>query len=376
MAVDFNAIISSVDQSAIIFSPSDLIEVLNQTLDYAYPGVEIEGEIASYKVNQNKYVFFDLKDEAASVNCFMSIFYLRQPLKDGMRVRAHARPQITKWGKFSLVVDRIIPVGEGSIKQAQTLLQEKLTKEGLFDVARKRSLPILPELIGVISSEQAAGYADFSRILDDRWGGLNILFRHTQVQGEVAADQIIAAIEYFNQIPNSPELIVVIRGGGSADDLACFNDEKLVRTIVSSRIPVLTGIGHETDESLSDLAADVAAATPSHAAQLIVPERQSFIDQWRDRLMAVRNTTLEYLSRETAVVEGMMRDVAQHSSSQLQLIRERVAQVNQLLESYDPERVLERGYAILRGQANTGALVEIETKQHVITAEVKNVQKR
>lgn len=363
-------------EQAIIFSPSDLVEVLNQTLEYAYPSLEIEGEVASFKVNQKKYVFFDLKDETASVNCFMSLFYLRHPLEDGMKVRAHARPQLTKWGKFSLVVDRIVPVGEGSIKQAQAKLRDKLTKEGLFEVSRKQPLPVLPEVIGVISSEQAAGYADFIRILGERWGGLKILFRHTQVQGDLAPDQIIEAIEKFNQMPEPPELIAIIRGGGSADDLACFNDEKLVRAIAMSRVPIITGIGHEVDESLSDLAADVAAATPSHAAQIITPNRADFVRLLTEQTISLKAIILEHLDHQIQLAGDFLTKLTGDYRHQIQTLQEKVGALSQLLESYNPERVLRRGYAILHGVVQTGQLVEIETKQYFITAEVKNVREK
>ncbi len=363
-------------EQVIIFTPSYLIEVLNQTLDYAYPSLEIEGEVASFKINQNKYVFFDLKDESASVNCFMSLFYLRQPLEDGMRVRAHARPQITKWGKFSLVIDRIVPVGEGSIKQAQEILREKLTNEGLFDASRKRALPYLPESIGVVSSEQAAGYADFIRILGERWGGLEILLRHTQVQGDSAADQIIEAIEKFNQMAEAPELIAIVRGGGSADDLACFNDEKLVRAIAASRIPVVTGIGHEVDQSLSDLAADVAAATPSHAAQIIVPSRDDFIKLATEKVASVRTVALDRLADKARVVGELMGGVVSALDSRFQALGEVVSSFDRLLRSYNPERVLKRGYAIVRGAIKPGTSVEVETSKYFITAEVKHVQEK
>lgn len=363
-------------EQSIIFSPSNLIEVLNQTLDYAYPSVEIEGEVASFKINQNKYVFFDLKDEAASVNCFMSLYYLRQPLEDGMTVRAHARLQITKWGKFSLVIDRVMPVGEGSIKQAQEILRKKLTKEGLFDVARKRLLPYLPSSIGVISSEQAAGYADFIRILDERWGGLEIFFRHAQVQGDLAADQIIKAINQFNQMSNAPELIVIIRGGGSADDLACFNDERLVRAIAASRIPIITGIGHETDQSLSDLVADVTAATPSHAAQMIVSNRVDFIDLAREKVMSVKSVIINRLDDQKCLASDLVADITKSFEHQLCVFREKIMSFERLLESYNPERVLKRGYAIMQGLPKIGGEIKVETRKYFITAEVKDVQEK
>ena len=155
-------------------SVSEFVEVVNQTLEYAYSSVIIEGEVSGFKVNQGKWVFFDLKDEESSISCFMPLFQLRMELEDGMKVIVRGVPKLTKWGKFSLTVRQIMPVGEGSIKKNFELLKKKLAAEGLFDEARKRPIPKELNKIGVISSTQAAGYADFCKIINERWGGLEI----------------------------------------------------------------------------------------------------------------------------------------------------------------------------------------------------------
>ena len=254
------------------FTPTEFLAVVNQTLEYAYSSVVIVGEVASFKVNQGKWVFFDLKDEESSVGCFMTLWSLRQPIEDGMKVMVRGVPKVTKWGKFSFTVTQVQPVGEGSLKKAYEMLKKKLTAEGLFDVAKKRPLPMDLTRIGVISSTQAAGYADFIKIINARWGGMKVLVAHTQVQGMDAPDQIIRALKYFNE-RDEVQVIAILRGGGSADDLSCFNDEALVREIAGSRIPVVTGIGHEVDESLCDLAADVRGSTPSNVAELLTHDR-------------------------------------------------------------------------------------------------------
>ncbi len=137
-----------------ILQVSDAIALINQTLDYAYPSIVVEGEVASFKVNQNKFVFFDIKDESATLGCFMMVFALRVPIEDGMRVRVVAQPKLTQWGKFSLTVRDVQPVGEGSLKRAFALLHAKLDKEGLFAAERKPTLPRIPSRVGVISSVQ------------------------------------------------------------------------------------------------------------------------------------------------------------------------------------------------------------------------------
>ena len=156
-----------------VLTVSELRDFVNQTLSYAYPSVVVEGEITGFKINQDKWVFFDIKDASGSLGCFMSLFNLRVPIEDGMKVVIRAAPKVTPWGKFSLTVQSIRPSGEGSLKKSFELLKAKLEKEGLFAPERKRVLPEMPSHIAVISSTQAAGYADFIKILNERWGGVH-----------------------------------------------------------------------------------------------------------------------------------------------------------------------------------------------------------
>ena len=358
------------------FNVSQFVEVTNQVLDMAYPVVEIEGEVSSFKVNQGKFVFFDLKDETASVGCFMMVFNLRVPIEDGMKVIIRAQPKLTNWGKFSLTVQAIRPSGEGSLKKSFDLLKQKLEREGLFAAERKRTLPVLPRRIAVISSTQAAGYADFVAVLNARWGGLDVDVAHTQVQGAVAADQVIRALQYFNEQPELADVLVIIRGGGSADDLAVFNDEPLVRAIAASRIPVLTGIGHETDTSLADLAADYAAVTPTNAAQVVVPDRQAIISESRQQLRLVAHAAVRSFETIAAETKSQLDDLSARAFLRLDEVRQQVTHQQELIAAYDPAKVLRRGYAIIRGELRVGAELEIQTDEYDITAEVHHVKKR
>lgn len=359
-----------------IVSVSDAIALINQTLEYAYPTLVIEGEVASFKVNQGKFVFFDLKDEGGTLGCFMMVFQLRTALEDGMRVRVVATPKLTNWGKFSLTVRDIQPVGEGSLKRAFELLRAKLEGEGLFAPERKRLLPAIPARIAVISSTQAAGYADFLRILEERWGGVHVEVAHVQVQGMEAPKQIVRALEYFNQQSELPEVIAIIRGGGSADDLSAFNDEPLVRAIAASRVPTIVGVGHEIDESLSDLAADVSAATPSHAAQLLVPDKQDLIRAAHRDVIRISNIVESALTGFSADARHILMDIVRAIDDQVRRMSDRVKQQLTVLDAYDPTAVLARGYAIVRGAVEPGSSIEIEQTKRFITAEVKDVRKK
>lgn len=364
------------------FTVSQAVAVLNQILETALPTVSVVGEIANFKINQGKWVFFDLKDDESVLNCFMSLSMLRMELQDGMKVAVVARPNVTKWGRFSLTVRTIRPIGEGSIKKAFELLKKKLVAEGLCDAARKRPLPELPQHIGVISSVDAAGYKDFIKIISARMGGLVIDVISTQVQGSGAADQIITAIRQFNEMSNPPEVIAILRGGGSRDDLAVFDDEKLVRVAAASRIPIITGVGHEIDTTLIDLVADVRASTPSNAAELLVPDRRELIAEARGKL----NRMLDALDRQLLSQRHQLEDLTNRMvllvDKRLADYRQQIIATEQTLWAYDPRAVLRRGYAILWHEQQLAREIKVgdeltaETEDKLIDMEVKNVRSK
>lgn len=364
------------DQTQPIFSVSDFIAVINQTLDYAYPTVEVEGEVASFKVNQSKFVFFDIKDKSGSINCFMTIWQLRIPIEDGMKVIVSATPKITQWGKFSLTVKTVRPSGEGALKKSFEILKSKLDNEGLFAIERKRQLPRVPQNIAVISSTQAAGYADFIKILNDRWGGLKVQVAHTQVQGVDAPDQIIRAINYFNQLESLPEAIVIIRGGGSADDLSTFNDELLVRAIASSRIPTLVGVGHEIDESLADLAADVRASTPSNAAQILVPDKSEIIRAVKVQVNSLLLRVLQVIDQQKLTINKNLANIIEKIEAMFNDQSQKILYLKNMISQFNPDKVLARGYALVRGKPEINSIIEIETSKVIMKAEVKDVRKK
>lgn len=370
-------------QPSLVLQVSDAIALVNQTLEYAYPTMVVEGEVASFKVNQGKYVFFDLKDESGTLGCFMSLFQLRTQLEDGMRVRVIAQPKLTAWGRFSLTVRDVRPVGEGSLKRAFELLQAKLQKEGLFEESRKRSLPTAPTTIGVISSTQAAGYTDFVKILSERWGDVELIVAHTQVQGVDAPRQIVRALQHFNEMPEPVDVIAIVRGGGSADDLSAFNDEPLVRAVAASRIPTMSGIGHEIDTTLVDLVADVRAATPSNAAQLLVPDKQAVLRSVRGdvkHMVRAMDATLrrvdEYLTRSrTSMLQRL--DAQQRDAHQ------RYKQLHAVLMQLNPRMVLQRGYALVLDeqgrvpeQPKVGDTLQVEMSNYMMKVGVENVEKK
>lgn len=364
------------------FTVSGFVSAINQTLNTAYPDVEVEGEVSSFNINQGKFVFFDLKDEQASVGCFLMAFNLRVPLEDGMKVKVKATPKLTNKGRFSLTVKKIELSGEGTLKRAYELLKAKLEKEGLFDLARKRPLPLFPRSVGVIASETSAGWTDFQKISNELWGGVEFHLAHVQVQGESSPRQIIAALEHMNEMTNLPDAVVLIRGGGSLEDLSAFNDEQVARAVATSRIPTLVGIGHEVDVTLAGLAADERASTPSNAAQILLPDRREYagiLERWSTGLTAAMNRIVEGRRKEFMQrIDEAMQSVFDSTQTQLESL-------TRTLRGYDPKQALARGYAVARAggkvlksgkDLKVGSLVMLELSDANIDTEVKNVSKK
>lgn len=332
----------------LVFTPSDFVAVLNQTLEYAYPLVTIQGELANVRVSRNKWVYFDIKDAEASVKCFGTVYMLPGPIEEGMMVRIVAAPRLHPLYNFSLNLQSVIAVGEGSLKRAADLLLAKLEKEGLFDPARKRVVPFAPQTVGLITSKESAAYGDFIKILNERWSGVQVVHYDIQVQGEPAVADIVQAIETMNQLAKPPEVLVITRGGGSADDLAAFSTEQVVRAIAASRIPTLVAIGHEMDISLAELAADQRASTPSNAAQLLVPDKKHVLAAIKEQ----KNVLSEGLANQLKDARQTLKNQTQalrHMLEQAYFAAEQtLARQTDLLEALNPQAALRRGYAVLR----------------------------
>jgi len=332
----------------ITLTPADFVGLVNQTLEYAYPIVAIEGELANFRVSKNRWVYFDLKDDLASVAFFGTVYNLPGPLEDGMMVRAVGSPRLHPRFGFSVSFQSIAPAGEGAIKKAADLLFKKLEAEGLFSEERKRLLPAMPAKIGLVTASDSAAAADFLKIINQRWGGLEIRLVDCLVQGEQAPAQLVRAIEYLNQLSELPDLLVMVRGGGSADDLAAFSDERVVRAVAASRIPTIVAIGHETDISLAELAADARASTPTNAAQISVPDKPHQLELLRREQKALIK---ELIGQHRLYKDNLVTSV-DHINTKLEQIieaeKKRVESLAAVVRLLDPAQALKRGYAIVK----------------------------
>lgn len=310
--------------------------------------LRVEGEVASYSISRGKYVFFDLKDETveAKLACFMMEYQLQFPLEDGMRIVVEAKPGLyPKSGQFRLSIQRIEAKGEGTLKRAFELLRTKLEKEGLFALERKRVLPRFVSRVGIITSPEAAGFGDFRKIAFERLPGVRYFLTPVAVQGRDAEREICQAFDYLNGHLNL-DVIVLIRGGGSLEDLQAFNSEAVARCIVRSKAPVMVGVGHERDRTIADFCADVRAATPSNAAQLLVPSQEEvlflvgrYLEEGR-RQIAQRIVACQEKLRYTG---ARLAALLQNSLTRKQQQIERLVKT---IEALSPTSVLERGFSL------------------------------
>lgn len=331
-------------------TPSDFIAVCNQVLDLSFPIVEIIGEVSNYRISKGKWIYFDIKDDFASVKCFATTFSLSMPVNDGMRVMITAKPQIHPLYNFSLTVSNVSPHGEGSIKKAIDLLHDKLEKEGLFAADKKRSLPYPPKKIGLITSDESAAYGDFLKVLNNRWPQLKIILKNTKVQGQNTAEEITEAIALFNT-HSDVEVLVVIRGGGSSDDLLPFQDERLARAIAGSRAPTLVAIGHERDISIAELAADLRASTPSNAAELLVPSKSDIKNIYKDKVNSILNTSIGVIDNEKINIRNAVK--AMLASVSLLFTKEQnyLKSTGLLINAMNPDSILKQGYAVVMNRS-------------------------
>jgi len=383
-----------------VLTVSEFNRLVSDYLEQGLGAVTVQGEVTGYRVARERLVYFELKDEEARCLCFALVWDIGQPLEDGMEVKVTGVPKLfQKSGGFHLRVVGIELVGAGALQKAFEMLKRKLEAEGLFDVRWKKPLPRFPESIGIITSPIAAAYTDILRRLNERWGGLNIALAPVAVQGATAPREIIYALKYFNE-SYPVDVIILTRGGGSLEDLQAFNSELVVRAVFASKIPVISGVGHERDVTLADVVADVRASTPTNAAELVVPHRREVMERLDQMLVgaigeierSIHAHTFhvqQALLRAWHAMEYQMQGVThlftrfQFASGRfehaLTLAQQRVAQLAHRLDALSPRATLKRGYSITRNSGRIlmdatavtgGDILETELARGVIESHV------
>ena len=367
---------------AVIYGVSQVTSYLQDLLAYddLLNDVWIEGEVSNLRRAGSGHAYFSLRDDSSSLRCALfrnSIGH--DHLTDGALVIAHGRVSLyAVRGDLQLIADLIQPEGVGRLQMQLERLRAQLEREGLFDPSRKRPLPEFPKRIGVVTSSSGAVWHDIQTVIGRRYPLVELLLAPALVQGDAAAPTIVEAIESLNADADI-DAIIVARGGGSLEDLWAFNEEAVARAVFASRAPVVSAVGHETDVTICDLVADVRAATPSEAAEMIVPDRAdlllrvSIASQTIERevsalLMESEDEVRQLFSRmDRAVpslddqrirVDELLEDAATALDHRLQLAAAKVEGVSATLASLSPLDTLRRGYSVVSDRASGRVLTD------------------
>src|SRR5579863_8306256 len=265
-----------------VWKVSELTECLAELLERAFRDIWIEGEVSNYRAAQSGHLYFTLKDSRSQIRCVCfrdQARTLKFRPEDGLHITVRGSLGVYEVrGEYQVYVTHIEPVGLGALQLAFEQLKKKLQEEGLFDEARKKPLPVLPRCIGVVTSSTGAAIRDILRVLKRRFANVHVQLYPVKVQGEGAAGEIVAGLRYFNRAKFA-DVVIVARGGGSLEDLWAFNEETVARAIAASAVPVISGVGHETDFTIADFVADLRAPTPSAAAEIVICPREQIFDQ-------------------------------------------------------------------------------------------------
>lgn len=268
-----------------VLTVSRLSQQLAAVMEERFPAVWVEGEISNFKVYGSGHAYFTLKDEGAQLRCVLFRTRARRVRfepRDGLHVMGFGAVEVyAQRGEYQLVVELLEPKGVGALQLAFEQLKERLQAEGLFSPARKRPLPRFPRKIGIVTSPSGAALRDMLRVIGRRFGEIHIVVAPARVQGDGAAAAVAQGIRELNAL-GGVDVVIVGRGGGSLEDLWAFNDEMLARTIAASKVPVISAVGHEVDFTIADFVADVRAATPSNAAELVVKEKRAVVESLAD----------------------------------------------------------------------------------------------
>ena len=353
-----------------ILTVSELTSLIKSTLEGSFPDVWVEGEIYNLRIPSSGHVYFTIKDNSSQIRAVIfrsSARTIRFIPKDGLHVLCRGRITIYEFrGEYQLIVDYMEPMGVGALLLAFEQLKKRLSEEGLFDEARKRPIPILPQKIGIVTSPTGAAIRDILKVIERRFANVEIVIAPALVQGERAAPEIVDAIRELNNIDNI-EVIILARGGGGIEDLWPFNEEIVARAIYNSNIPVISAVGHEIDYTIADFVADLRAPTPSAAAEMVVKNKEdmqglvralysrlayargTFFEKRRERLKSIMQRVLspeQEINRYIQRLDDLDNRITVGIKRTLRDRRLHVEGLIKLLDSLSPLSILARGYSI------------------------------
>lgn len=366
---------------------TELNQDLRRSLQAAFPSVWVVGEIGDLARPRSGHVYLTLKDHDAQLRSILwrsTAARLKFELEEGMEVVCEGQIDVyPARGTYQLIIRKVEPKGIGALQLAFHQLRERLENEGLFAAERKRPLPRFAKRVTVITSPTGAAVHDFLKVHRRRWSETEFLIIPTRVQGAEAAEEIVDAIQLAQQLHPPPEVIVLTRGGGSLEDLWCFNEESVVREVAAANIPIVSAVGHEIDITLCDLAADVRALTPSEAAERLSPSREDLIQllnrtsrhvkhllvrrlQWsRERVEQLANRPV--LVDPTRMIRDLTRRVDdgeerlnQQIKARFQRLNQTIAQYAGTLEALSPLKVLQRGFSVTQASQTKSVLRSVQ----------------
>ncbi len=396
------------------YTVSQLTAIIRRMFDdnEALQNVRVEGEISNLTRAPSGHIYFTLKDANAQIRVVMwrsSAERLAFDPRHGERVMARGNISVYEVrGEYQLYATTLQRIGEGDLHQQFELLKARLAAEGLFDAERKRALPFFPQRIGVVTSAKAAAFQDVLNVLKRRFPVVEVVLSPTLVQGDEAPPQIIAALERLYRCDDI-DVILLVRGGGSLEDLWCFNDELVVRKVVEAPIPVVAGVGHEIDFTLVDFAADQRAPTPSAAAEMVTPEAAALAEAVRWLQERATAAVIEHIQTQRQQL-GTLQRALRHLSPQSNIVnlrqriddltirlqrgikrqiaaeRQQLAATSTALQSANPLAILARGYAIVRraddgqrlsnaAEVSSGTKLDIQLHQGHLRATVDGSEK-
>jgi exodeoxyribonuclease VII large subunit len=356
-----------------IYKVSELTEDIKFLLEDTFGFIWVEGEVSNFRTPHSGHTYFTLKDSLSEIRVVMfknSFQKLRFDLKDGLQVLLYGKISVyEKRGEYQIIADYIEPKGIGALMLAFQQLKEKLAKEGLFDASFKKEIPCLPQRIGIITSLGGAAIKDILKVLKRRFYNLHLIIYPVKVQGEGAGFQIATAINNFNKLEEKIDVLIVARGGGSIEDLWAFNEEAVARAIFNSKIPVISAVGHERDYTISDMVADLRAATPSHGAEIVIERKDILrknITSSVERMHRALESILKQKKERLRMLSGRyglrrVNDIIIQYSQRLDELEERIkyriieikdgkkqkfSNLIRRLEVLSPLNILSRGYSI------------------------------
>ena len=357
-----------------IFTVSELTQSIKFVLESAFDNISVEGEISNFKSHVSGHWYFNLKDENAVINCTMwrgfnnYVFFTPQ---DGMKIIVSGRLTVyPPRGSYQIDVRSMKPAGEGELQAAFERLKQKLKSEGLFDSERKRAIPYFPSKIGIVTAIDGAAIRDMISVAERRFPLVELIIIPTKVQGSGAAEDIVDSLNKLNKIKDI-DVIILARGGGSIEDLWAFNEEIVARAIYKSRIPVITGIGHEIDFTIADFVSDLRAPTPSVAMELATPDKQELknaieyfvqkveesliekIQEYRQRIDDVVDSymfryPMEKVRSFYQKIDNLFYKISQQIDRKILLSEREIQKYFSIISSYDIEKTLKKGFTLIK----------------------------